>query len=144
MKKHILPALASALMMTTLADHALAGAASDKAVAHFDAIAKGQVEAIIDAYADNAVLQWVGGPLDGVYSGKTDIAPVWQKFTEAQGQLTVEVSDLRENANPKGATVSANVKFMGAKTVPVRYVLTYRGDLLVNEVWQIDPNLGKY
>jgi len=148
MKKQVLPALASALMTTALAGvlagPALAGMAGDQAIAHFNAIGNGQVDAITNAYTDNAILQWIGGPLDGVYGSKADIKVVWQKFTKAQGELKVEVSNLRENANPKGATVSANVKFIGKNTVPVRYVLTYRGDQLVNEVWQIDPNLGKY
>jgi len=144
MKKQVLPALAGALMTTALAGPALAGMAGDQAIAHFNAIGNGQVEAITHAYTDNTILQWIGGPLDGVYDSKADIKVVWQKFTKAQGTLKVEVSNLRENANPKGATVSANVKFIGKNTVPVRYVLTYRGDRLVNEVWQIDPNLGKY
>lgn len=144
MKKQVLSALAGALMASVLAGGAFAGAPSDQAQAHFNAIANAEVEAITDAYADNAVLQWIGGPLDGVYAGKADIAAVWKKFAAAQGKLKVEVSDLREDANPKGATVSANVTFTGKSPVPVYYVLTYRGDRLVNEVWQVNPKLASY
>lgn len=144
MKNRILPALAGALMVTVLAGPALAGAAGDRAVAHFKAIGDGRVEAIVGAYADKAVLHWVGGPLDGAYGNRAAIEAVWRKFTSAQGKLGVEVGDLREYANPKGVTVSANVRFVGKKAVPVRYVLTYRGDRLVNEIWQIDPRLEKY
>jgi hypothetical protein len=52
------------------------------------------------------------------------------------------VSSLETSANPKGATVTANTMFMGSKPIKVRYVLTYREGRLINEVWQIDPNLN--
>lgn len=135
MLKRTLPAMAGVLMTFSLATQALAGTASDKAKAHFDAIAAGDVNAIVGVYADHPVFQWVGGPLDGAYQSKGEISTVWKKFTKAQGKLKVDVSNLQENANPKGATVSANVKFMGKNTIPVRYILTFRGDKLVNEVW---------
>lgn len=48
---------------------------------------------------------------------------------------------LEESANPKGATVSANVQFEGKAPIKVRYVLTLREGKIVNEVWQIDPKL---
>jgi hypothetical protein len=52
------------------------------------------------------------------------------------------VSDLRESANPKGGTVTANVIFSGKSDIKVRHVLTYRDGKIVSEVWQIDPNLA--
>lgn len=123
---------------------ASASAITDKAAAHFNAIAAGEVDSVTAAYTDATVFQWIGGPLDGEYRGKAAIADVWRRFTAAQGKLEVEVSNVAENANPKGSTVTADVKFMGKTAIPVRYVLTYRGDDLVTEIWQIDPNLGQY
>lgn len=117
---------------------------TDKAAAHFNAIAAGEVDGVTTAYSDDTVFQWIGGPLDGEYRGKAAIAEVWRKFIAAQGKLQVEVSNMEENANPKGSTVTADVKFTGKTAIPVRYVLTYRGDSLVTEIWQIDPNLGQY
>ncbi len=144
MTKRMLPLMAVALLSAGCATLAAAETPNDRAMAHFNAIANSEVASIVAPYADDAVFQWVGGPLDGTYRSKADITGVWQKFTKAQGKLKVEVADLRTSANPAGATVSANVKFVGKATVPVRYVLTYRGDRLVNEVWQIDPKLGQY
>ncbi|PLX39114.1 MAG: hypothetical protein C0606_00790 [Hyphomicrobiales bacterium] len=135
-------ALAAVMLGTT--SQAFAGVGSDMAQAHFEAIGAGDVAAISSAYTDASVFQWVGGPLDGEYRGKDAIAGVWQKFTKAQGPIEVTVGEVVENANPKGVTVTADVTFKGKATVPVRYVLTYRGDALVSEIWQIDPNLGKY
>jgi len=120
----------------------LAGPASDNAQTHFRAIAGGQVENLLSQYADSATLEWVGGPLDGRYAGKTALSEVWGKFAKAQGELTVKVSGVQESANPKGATVTANVVFSGKNDIKVRYVLTYRDGKIVNEVWQIDPKLA--
>lgn len=125
------------------ASAALAGPGEDLARTHFNNIATGKVDALKASYSDKAVLEWVGGPLDGVYTGAADIGTVWTKFTGAQGKLKVDVSNVQENANPAGVTVTANVRFSGKNTIPVRYVLTYRSGKLASEVWQIDPKLAK-
>lgn len=106
---------------------------------HFQAIADADVTAITQDYAPDAVFQWVGGPLDGVYAGTQAIGTVWGKFTRANGRVTHQVDDLTVSENPKGATVTANVDFMSKKNIKVRYILTYRDGKLVNEVWQVDP-----
>ena len=131
------------LLAGSAAGQASASGATDKASAHFNAIGSGEVAAVTAAYTDASVFQWIGGPLDGEYRGKAAIAAVWQKFTTAQGPLNVEISNVTENANPKGTTITADVKFVGKNTIPVRYVLTYRGEDLVTEIWQIDPKLGQ-
>ena len=77
-----------------------------------------------------------------MYEGD-DLAEVWGKFTTAQTGLTATVSDLTESANDKGSTIVANVVFANANTIPVRYVMTFRGGELVNEIWQIDPSLAQ-
>ncbi len=119
-----------------------AGSAADAAKAHIDAIAQGNEAAINAAYATDAVLEWVGGPLDGRYTTSTSIAGVWSKFGKANPNLKAHVSKLTEAANPKGATVTADVIFEGKGKIPVRYVLTYRDQRLVEEIWQVDPALA--
>ncbi len=140
MHRSIRLSLAPALLL--VASAALAGPASDSAQAHFRAIAGGQVENLLSQYADGATLEWVGGPLDGRYAGKAALGEVWGKFAKVQGELTVKVSGVQESANPKGATVTANVMFSGKSDIKVRYVLTYRDGKIVTEIWQIDPNLA--
>lgn len=140
MQRSIRLFFAPALLLA--ASTALAGPASDNAQAHFRAIAGGQVENLLSQYAESATLEWVGGPLDGRYAGKVALSEVWGKFAKAQGELTVKVSGVQESANPKGATVTANVVFSGKNDIKVRYVLTYRDGRIVNEVWQIDPKLA--
>lgn len=119
---------------------ALAGSI-DEANTHFKAIAAGNVDQIMQGYADRASLQWVGGPLDGAYAGSDQIHEVWSKFSKANAPLEVTVAKLEESANPKGSTVTANVEFKGKAAIKVRYVLIYREGKLANEVWQIDPKL---
>jgi len=120
---------------------AYAGPADD-ANAHFKAIGAGDVAQIMQGSADSAVLQWVGGPLDGAYAGSDKIREVWSKFAKGNAPLEVSVAKLEESANPKGSTVTANVEFKGKNTIKVRYVLVYRDGKLVNEIWQIDPKLA--
>ena len=141
MRKTLLSSL-SILAATALSvGQALAGTASEMAQKHFAAIGAGDVSALTNHYGEGAVFQWVGGPLDGVYSGTDEISTLWDKFAKAQGALGVDVLSIEESTNDKGTTVNAAVKFMGKNPIPVRYILVYRGDKLVNEVWQIDPNL---
>jgi len=120
-----------------------AGPAVDNAQAHFNSIAAGDINSVVSQYQDDATLHWVGGPLDGIYSGKQRLTEVWNKFTKAQGAMQVKVMNVTEHANPKGSTVTADVFFSGNKTVPVHYVLSYRDNRLVNEIWQISPALAK-
>ncbi|HEU0187403.1 MAG TPA: nuclear transport factor 2 family protein [Gallionellaceae bacterium] len=131
----------AAISLFSLSALASAGPADDAAM-HFKAIAAGNVEQIMQGYADNASLQWVGGPLDGAYAGNDKIREVWGKFAKANAPLEVAASKVEESANPKGATVTANVEFKGKASIKVRYVLVYREGKLVSEVWQIDPKLA--
>jgi ketosteroid isomerase-like protein len=115
----------------------------DDAQAHFKAIASGDVAAASQGYADQAELQWIGGPLDGRYVGVEAIRAVWARFTQAQGPLQVNVTELDEAANSKGATVTARVLFEGKAPLWVRYVLSYRAGQLVQETWQIELKPAK-
>ena len=114
----------------------------DDAKTHFQAIGSGDLAVVMRGYADQAQFNWVGGPLDGTYMSADAIRGVWEKFTKSQGPLKVSVDKLEESANPKGATVSANVQFEGKAPIKVRYVLTFREGKIVSETWQIDPKLS--
>lgn len=143
--QRLTPALSAAALMAAFGLSSLAHAAEsplEAARAHIEAIAAGKVDAITASYAPNAVLEWVGGPLDGRYAAPDEIKTTWTKFTKANGTLKAEISQLQEAANPKGATVTADVVFQGKTAIPVRYVLTYRDGKLVDEIWQIDPKLA--
>jgi hypothetical protein len=132
----------AALLSLASIGSAVAGPASEAARTHFNAIASGDLSVVMRGYAANPQLNWIGGPLDGTYVGADSIRTTWEKFGKATGPLKVSVTNLDEAANPKGATVSANVIFEGKQPIKVRYVLTYRDGLLVNETWQIDPKLA--
>jgi hypothetical protein len=133
--------LVAALSLASVGS-AIAGPAADAAQTHFNAIAAGDLAVVMRGYAASPQLTWVGGPLDGTYNGADGIRTTWEKFGKAVGPLKVSFANLEESANPKGSTVSANVQFEGKMPIKVRYVLTYRDGLLVNETWQIDPKLA--
>ena len=124
-----------------LATSALAAPADD-ATAHFNAIAAGDVGAIMQQYGPQPILEWVGGPLDGTYIGIDKVRETWSKFTKGSPNLKVSVDKVEESANPKGTTVTANVVFQGQNAIKVRYVLTFRDGKIIDEIWQIDPKLA--
>lgn len=134
-------AFAATLVLASIGS-AFASPSGDAAHIHFAAIGAGDTAIIMRGYGDNAQLNWVGGPLDGMYAGSDAIRATWEKFAKAAGPARVTVHGLEESANPKGATIVANVLFDGKIQVKVRYVLTYREGKLVNETWQIDPTLA--
>ena len=117
-------------------------APSDDARTHFQAVASGDVQVLMRGYADKAQFNWIGGPLDGTYTSNDAIRELWTKFTKSQGTLKMSIGQIEESANPKGATVSANVLFEGKAPIKVRYLLTYREGKIVSETWQIDPKLN--
>lgn len=129
-----------AAVLMALCSAAQAGP-SEQTRGHLNDVAAGRVDQVVSQYADDAVFQWVGGPLDGVYRGPAAIGEVWGKFAKANGPMEVEVARLESGANPKGATAIANAAFKGKNMVKVRYVLVYRGEHIVNAVWQVDPSL---
>ncbi|MEN3294113.1 MAG: hypothetical protein V7642_3366 [Burkholderiales bacterium] len=121
---------------------AVAGALDEaKARAHLDAVAAGNVDALMRDYADDAYMEWVGGPLDGRYHGKTAIHAVWQKFIAANAgnARPAKFSKLEAYANPKGASVEVKAEYGGVTPVKVLHLLTYRDGSLTTEVWQIAP-----
>ena len=132
---------ATAATALTLAAGSAFAAPSDDARTHFQAIASGDTQIVMRAYADQAQLNWVGGPLDGTYTNSAAIRAAWEKFGKAAGPLKLSIGQIDESANPKGATVSANLLFEGKAPIKVRYVLTFRDGKIVNETWQIDPKL---
>ncbi len=133
-------AFAAALAM--LASPVFAATMAPDAQNHFKAIASGNVTMIMSQYAPNATLHWIGGPLDGSYAGTKAIQSAWTKFSGANSKLTEKVDDIMVATNPDGMTVTANVDFKGSSSIPVRYVLTYRKGKIVDEIWQIDPNMN--
>ena len=114
-----------------------------KAKAHLDAVAAGDLEGLMRDYAEDAYMEWVGGPLDGRYRGKAEIRAVWQKFIAANAgkPRPAHFGKLTAFANPRGATLEAKADYGGTVPVKVWHGLTYRDGDLTTEVWQIAPTL---
>jgi hypothetical protein len=107
--------------------------------AHVQKIAAGDTAALASDYRSDAFLWWVGGPLDGSYTGPA-IESVWKTFASAQGTLQGDVSDVTVAANPRGQTVIANAIYRGDKgTLSIRQVILVRDGRVQDEIWQIVP-----
>ena len=127
---------------TMLATAAVAGPLDEaRALAHLQAVSAGDLDGLMRDYEEDAYMDWIGGPLDGRYRGKTAIKVVWQKFIAANaGQpRPAKYSKLDAHTNPKGATVQAAAEYGGTTPVKVWHALTYRDGSLTTEIWQIAP-----
>ncbi len=129
--------------VTALAAPAVAEVPANLARQHLDSIAAGDVAKITSQYNASTSLHWVGGPLNGTFIGPQQLSEVWGKFAKAQAPLKVAIKDMKESGNPAGTTVTADVVFTGKNTLKIRYVMVYRADMLVDEVFQIDPKMAE-
>lgn len=140
MMRRFLPAV---LMLLCFSSYpALAGPLDEaKARAHLNAVASGDLDALMRDYEEDAYMDWVGGPLDGRYRGKAAIKTVWQKFIAANDSMPrpAKFSKLEAFANPKGATIEAKAEYGGKTPIKAWHVLTYRDGNLATEIWQIAP-----
>jgi len=111
---------AAFILLSAIAQPALAGALDvAKAQAHLNAVAAGDLAALMQDYTEDAYMEWVGGPLDGRYHGKAAIGAVWQKFIAANAgkPRPAKFSQLESYANQKGASVEASAEY-GARPQP--------------------------
>lgn len=136
--------LATAILVLATVQASFAGPLEEaQAQAHRTAIAAGDLEAIMHDYAEDAYMDWVGGPLDGRYQGKNAIRTVWQKFIAANaGQpRPAKFGKLAAYANPKGTSVNWEAEFVGTTPVKAWHTVVYREGSLASEIWQIAPAL---
>jgi len=143
MFKPAFPTFLSAVVCAAAMIGVAHAAPQNDAQAHVRALENGDVSALMSHYAPDARLYWIGGPLDGDYANADAIGEVWTKFIRAQGgggKATLE--NWHTSVNPKGATVTASLLFDGQTAVKVFYVLSYRNDKIVSEIWQVDPALN--
>ncbi len=79
---------------------------------HWNYISDRDISSLMSQYTSNATLDWIGGPLNGTYSGTASIEGVWQKFFSgwssiwflSQGQPSVIVTG-------NVSSVSARIQF---------------------------------
>jgi hypothetical protein len=136
--------MAMAVLPYCVAHGAFAGPLDEaKARAHLDAVAAGDLNVLMQDYADDAYMEWVGGPLDGRYRGKEAIRSVWQKFIDINGgkPRPAHFGKVSAFANPKGSSLQSRAEYGGALPLKVWHVLTYRDGDLSTEIWQIAPTM---
>lgn len=106
-----------------------------KAKAHLDAIANGDLEAVMRDYPDKPFFEWVGGPHDGQYRTKKAIRDMWEDFFK-DGLRPVKKGELETYGSPKGVSIEAEVEYVGKRNVKVWHLFVYRDGVLVAEIWQ--------
>ena len=106
---------------------------------HWEAIARNDVGMTTILYGPNAVLEWVGGPLQGRYAGPTAIAEVWTRFFIQQRPIEVDVSNVQERVEGGRQTVMATTLFKGLRTLTVDSTLVFEAGRIVAETWRVRP-----
>ncbi len=130
-----------------------AQAALAAAMSHWNNIAIESVQPIVQQYTSNAVLNWVGGPLSGTYTGTSQISSVWTKFsnlyetvywyavspptvTEMNSSYYVVTAPLQffvaPTSNPENIFVLNVTETLGIAVTPT-------SQLIANEVWKVSP-----
>ncbi|PKM46414.1 MAG: hypothetical protein CVV05_01680 [Gammaproteobacteria bacterium HGW-Gammaproteobacteria-1] len=131
------------LLLATTAP-ALAGPLDEaRAKTHLNAIADSDLEVLMRDYADDAYMDWVGGPLDGRYTGKAAIRALWEKFIAANDgkPRPVKVGEFEDYANSTGVSIVAEAEYGGMKPVKVWHLFVYRDGVLTTEIWQVAPSM---
>jgi hypothetical protein len=116
-----------------------------KAKAHLAAIAAGKIDAVMQDYADDAYMDWVGGALEGRYRGKAAIRAVWEKFFAAnRGKpRPMKSGEVESYSSPSGTSLDVTVEYGGAVPVTAWQVFVYRDGDLTTEIWQnVPPRKG--
>jgi hypothetical protein len=142
MSANALKSLFAAAVLLLGAQTASASTGTLRAEAYFDAISGGNVATVASFYADEAEIYWIGGPLSGVYTGKGQITDLWQKFSDAAGEIYHKVLEVSESKYGSRSTVTARVSFIGPKEVPVKFLLVFEDGKIINQIWQVDKPAG--
>jgi len=126
------------------------------AYAHWNNIAIENTSLIMQEYAPNAELTWIGGPLHGNYTGIQQINSTWTKFTNLY-EYVVWYAERPPAVSISGtsATVSAQLQFIvfpfntTANPTPhalllnvndtLQYTFSSGSWMLVHETWQVAP-----
>ncbi len=106
-----------------------------KARAHLEAIAKGDLEAVMQDYPENPFFEWVGGPHDGQYRSKKAIREMWADFFK-DNLRPVKTGELETYSSPQGVSIEAQVEYVGKRKVNVWHIFVYRDGVLTAEIWQ--------
>lgn len=122
------------------------------AMSHWNNIAIENVTSIMQEYAPNATLHWVGGPLTGTYTGTSQISSTWTKFTNLyEAVFWYAITPPTVVKTSSGYTVMAPLQFVVTPASdPIHtYILNVTETLdyqpvngeymLVNEVWMVKP-----
>ncbi len=83
------------------------------AFSHWNNIAIENSTTVMDQYASNATLYWIGGPLNGTYSGTAQINSTWNKFFGLWSAVWFYAeSPPTVNVSGNTASVKADVQFI--------------------------------
>ncbi len=107
---------------------------------HWSAVANGNANKLDNQYANNAVVVWIGGKLNGTYKGQKAIDDLWSRFVNASAPMQFQVRHIWYDVSDGHPTVSEDVVLKGVggngNPIHVTSTLVYKNGKIVGEVWQ--------
>lgn len=117
---------------------------------HWNYISRENMVSLMSQYASNATLYWIGGALNGTYTGSSSIQAVWNKFFAAWSELWFySLSQPTVSVNGNISTVTATIQFVATPVsspqqvdyLNVSYMLKYAESSgawhIYNEIWKV-------
>ena len=116
---------------------------------HWDNIARQSLSTTISYYSNTSKLYWIGGPLNGTYSGIKPIEDVWTKFFEAQEVVWFMANQTNVIVNSPSATIDSQVSWLvssnttdytGYTMIKTDYTIVYdfsSTPMIMEETWKI-------
>lgn len=113
-------------------------AAKSMVLKHWTAVANRNVQKLGNEYASDAVIAWVGGPLNGTYKGQKSIDNLWSKFANATSPMRFQVKQVSYDVSANRPAVNEDVVLSaGSKSIRVDSTLVYSNNKIVAEVWKV-------
>lgn len=108
-------------------------------LAHWTQVANRNVQKLTGEYTKNAVVAWVGGPLNGTYQGHSAIDKLWSKFEKATSPMHFQVTAVTYDLSKAHPAVREDVKLTsGGKAIKVDSTLVYDNGKIMAEIWKVN------
>ena len=116
---------------------------------HWDNIAIENLATTISYYTENSKLYWIGGPLDGTYSGTNSIEDTWTKFFKAQEVVWFKTNQTKITIDSPSATINSQVSWLVSSNttdytkytmIKTDYTIVYdfsSTPVIIDETWKI-------
>jgi cytoskeletal protein RodZ len=109
---------------------------------HWTAVANRNATGLGNEYAKDAVVAWVGGGLNGTYTGKNQIDTMWSKFAGATTPMRFDVTKVSYDLTNDRPAIDETVVLHNSKgSIHVDSTIVYNSNQkIIAEIWKLDKS----